>query len=888
MKKLFLFCTALMASVCLSAATQTVETTMEELVNSNGYSLSTNDNVTPYTTVPLDSYITMSTSGSGQCGSFWKASNVVTWRLYQTNGGDITFRASSGATITSVTITYLSTNNGALYDGSSSVVSNETQTVGSTSVTYTVSSPSGTNGQVRIKAVKVEYELGNTGETDEFYYLPMEGDYCSNGMFSSSSAIAVPANEQFINGTAFDVYNAFETTYRTVGMLASGIDFGAVVIDSDFDKGMAAEYEPGSYHIQGQVNPKTSKNENLFTAMEAPVSGSCYKVVLHKSGYLYAAVKSTPNKTPFIYNTAGGYYVGCKFLSKSINTTGSSFGNPDGVICVEYKGDDANNRLLTPPSKPCEVVGGTYDVMGIGVVCAYLPAGTYLVGSDGSKMMAVGFGFSEDEEDVYAQVVVNDQVTTVQLNDPSILYTQECLTQTMTTNFIDPKFLMFPEETQQLQINRPTGFENATFAWSSSDNSVLTVSNTGLVSALEFGHATITATATVAGVELTATMNIEVVDLYGNYQTVFTMSYPEGDMAGQNVVATCLLIPGWLSDNMGKDGSMSKWEYNIYMDAGDKLNFTWAVSSESGYDYLTITIDGDEKIKASGEQEDEIEYVATQSKTVVVEVAYTKDAGSSSGQDMAGISNIYRFFGEPIVMSAVEEIAINQETLKAIDIAESAQLQTISYTRTYGSTWEPLYLPFEMPASKWSGSLEVARINGFYQYDNDEDGTIDETVLEVIRMPKTADLQANYPYLVRAEKETTATITLENAWLAPTLENSFDCATFTDRFIFTGTYQEMTAGAISGMFILQDGMLKPATMTSVLAPCSWYMDVETRTGALLTAPMRICVHNEDEPSTNIQNAQAGKQANKFIKNGSLYIQREGAIYNATGIKMKTK
>lgn len=1136
--------------------------------------------------------------------------------------------------------------------------------------------------------------IDGTGETDEFYYLPTNGDYCSSGVFSTNY-ITIPADEQFIDGEAFDVYNAFETNYRTIAMMVSSyeaISIGGIRVSYLRDR------------IQGQDNPKTAKIENLFVAMEPPVQGSCYKVVLHEAGYLYVVFKTTPNKAPFVYDVENGYYHGCKFLSISDNTSGG-FGNPAGGVCVEYKGDSIYNRLQSPPSLPCEVLGGTYTSNGVGVVYAHLQAGTYLMGSDGSKMMAVGFGFSENEEEVVAYDAYGDSVL---LTEPNILYTQECLqitpnestmptdinlytdegivpvtsntyninipcryiayeqgscndilwcgidltdpdgniykitsynnnvlnhtilgeysvivgnyifldlqsykqgewhlklvqqnagnwkytnithlTQTRlsvqvpigtsecyvasnfsqwefelmtpindtlytytfhtdradtlrykytagpswtyvesaadstdidnrlwaerdtvarwkaipgqaqndrfyltgtlnswnmpgipftnntltlylnagtynfkitngswygaimtylqvdlehsttlstnvewdiiltlnqsdsvtfsvdnnyvvtikresektigmptdinlytdegivqlesndlnidipclylayergtsydsqwceiryfdpdgedykynlyeennpladyctivgdylfidlqtykpgiwhlrqvqqnagnwkyysntryrTTDFVEPQTIMTVQGTQQLHISLPEAFTASLITWTSSDSTVLTISSTGLVTALSMGGATISATATMADIHLTARIDIEVVEEYSTSDTIYTLSYPLTIEAGKNTTAGHIRFADWVSDIQGKANAVAKRTYPIYMDEGDLLQLHWTVSSESNYDYLTITIDEEQKVRTSGTQAGSLEYVATKDTTVILVVTYSKDGSFNSGDDMATISDIHRQLANPVVLQDVKNMTIRQDSLLAMDVVEPILLDTICYTRTFNTLWEALYLPFEVPASNWNGVMEVARINGFYQYDNDEDGTIDETILEVIRMPHTATLLANYPYLIRASQVEEGTIMLENSWLEPTIENTFDCATFTNRFIFKGTYQEKSAGTISGKFIVQDGMLKPASMTSILPPCSWYMDVENRIGALPNAPMRICVHDEGDPSTDLKWPQMGEQIHKFILNGSLYIQRRGATYNAIGIKMTT-
>ncbi len=134
-----------------------ISKTMKEIQEGNNYTISAGNEVTCYTSFSMDSNITVSTSGSANCGSFWANGSDIQWRLYQNKSGDVTITAANG-TIKSVTITYAVTNTGVLKNGTSTVESGVEQTVDATSVTYTVgNSGTATNGQVRITEISVTY-----------------------------------------------------------------------------------------------------------------------------------------------------------------------------------------------------------------------------------------------------------------------------------------------------------------------------------------------------------------------------------------------------------------------------------------------------------------------------------------------------------------------------------------------------------------------------------------------------------------------------------------------------------------------------------------------------------------------------------------------------------
>ena len=136
----------------------TITKTMSEIVSENNYTVSSGNDVTMYTELALNSDITLSTTGSANCGSFWGTSPNNDWRLYQNKSGNAIVTAASGCTLTSVKFTFGNSNTGALFDGENQMTSGTAVSASGSSVTYTVgNSSSATNGQIRITAVEVKY-----------------------------------------------------------------------------------------------------------------------------------------------------------------------------------------------------------------------------------------------------------------------------------------------------------------------------------------------------------------------------------------------------------------------------------------------------------------------------------------------------------------------------------------------------------------------------------------------------------------------------------------------------------------------------------------------------------------------------------------------------------
>ena len=271
----------------------------------------------------------------------------------------------------------------------------------------------------------------------DFHYLPTAGDKNAAGTeFTTKDKVEVAAGEKLVEGTNFTVYNAYKTTYKVVGMMTdtaySHLQIGDVTVDYTTQR------------IQGQDNP-TAGGANPVIDMKCPNAGACFKVNVKKDGYLYVAVKSTPNKQQFVFEgveeangTVDGTMVGFQYLSMSRNT-GEDFGKPNGGICVEYVGTGEYNELLAPPAMPCTVLGGNYTTNGVGVliVPVYAEAENYIVGTAGSKMMACGFGFSKEKVEVKAigskgikalkpDYTGEDNYEDVVLTDTKYLVKQDC------------------------------------------------------------------------------------------------------------------------------------------------------------------------------------------------------------------------------------------------------------------------------------------------------------------------------------------------------------------------------------------------------------------------------------------------------------------------------
>lgn len=179
---------------------------------------------------------------------------------------------------------------------------------------------------------------------------------------------------------------------------------------------------------------------------------------------------------------------------------------------------------------------------------------------------------------------------------------------------------------------------------------------------------------------------------------------------------------------------------------------------------------------------------------------------------------------------------------------EEEECASISYTRTFTNTnWQALYVPFEIPVTEeFLADFEVADLNDIRQYDRDDDGVKDETVVEAFKV-KSGALAANYPYLIRAKVAGEKTITVTDATLFATEEVSIDCSSIREKFIFTGTYSRMESNELTGCYALSKGKWQPLVADATLGAFRVYLKIESRNGNKVPAQaIRIRVIGEDD------------------------------------------
>jgi hypothetical protein len=130
----------------------------------------------------------------------------------------------------------------------------------------------------------------------------------------------------------------------------------------------------------------------------------------------------------------------------------------------------------------------------------------------------------------------------------------------------------------------------------------------------------------------------------------------------------------------------------------------------------------------------------------------------------------------------------------------------------------------------WKDDFEVARINGIHQYDDNDDGNIDRTILEFVKL-NSGSTAPNTPYIIRAKSSGEKTLSVQNTTLYKAEDNSIDCSTTTAAFTFTGTYNDISSYLslmVNTFYVIDGDKLSRATISKHPKAFQWYMTIKSR------------------------------------------------------------
>ena len=216
---------------------------------------------------------------------------------------------------------------------------------------------------------------------------------------------------------------------------------------------------------------------------------------------------------------------------------------------------------------------------------------------------------------------------------------------------------------------------------------------------------------------------------------------------------------------------------------------------------------------------------------------------------------------------------------------------SLAYKRTfYDDKWMAVYVPFAIDCSKLDADYEMATINNFHEYEQ-EDGTYN-VVLEVKRVTKGGTIPALTPCLIRMKTAPAAkvekTLTFENAEFSAAADKSIDCSSVTRYYQFFGTLSGKTGLTAATDFVLNAGKLYKTSENTVLLPQRWYLSATDRTStpvepATMLRSISIKVIGDGE-ATGIENIQVNTESGAAALSGTGIYDLQGRKINSEPTK----
>ena len=234
----------------------------------------------------------------------------------------------------------------------------------------------------------------------------------------------------------------------------------------------------------------------------------------------------------------------------------------------------------------------------------------------------------------------------------------------------------------------------------------------------------------------------------------------------------------------------------------------------------------------------------------------------------------------------IDGFVINDETT-SLNVVTEESGKAVIFTHDFNGEWEALYLPFAINYDDIKADFDLAEIDGVVQNDQNNDGIADITVLSIIGF-KGQHTTPNKPYLIRAKNAGNQTINFEDVTVYPTEELTFDCASFSTKYDFTGSYYTLNASALANRYVVQGGELVKGA--SSLAPCRWYMTATARNGAPLNLPNRIRIMPVEDVITGVEdlNTNVKLRDSLFDLQGRKVTNPQKGIYIQNGKKVALK
>lgn len=224
---------------------------------------------------------------------------------------------------------------------------------------------------------------------------------------------------------------------------------------------------------------------------------------------------------------------------------------------------------------------------------------------------------------------------------------------------------------------------------------------------------------------------------------------------------------------------------------------------------------------------------------------------------------------EDYIVDDVEYSATQDDIVTLIDGVDYTNsidktVKKVIYSRTYkDNKWQPLYLPFDMEYEDWKENFEIAIINNIHQYDDDDNGTVDRTLIEVLKVKDGKTLKAHTPCVIKALNPSTTAqeIEVSDVVLKKAETNTLDCSSVNTTFVFTGFYSTMEGPELvaNNYYAMSNGGYRATKVTDKLKGYRWGLQINHRNASKETsidASKISIICEEDGETTGINTIES--------------------------------
>ena len=400
-----------------------------------------------------------------------------------------------------------------------------------------------------------------------------------------------------------------------------------------------------------------------------------------------------------------------------------------------------------------------------------------------------------------------------------------------------------------------TGTKTANFTINAKNASNLTISS---IAAVTYNGSAQTPTVTVKDGSTTLTSG-----------THYTVSYSNNTNAGTATVTVT-----------------GKGNYTGTKTANFTINKVLLTVTANSYTVERGDVMPTYEIQYSGFVNNETASVLTTAPTASCTATTASVSGTYDIIVSGGVATNYNFKYNNGTLTIYESLSLTDGT--AFVNAAPRTVDNLTYTRNYRNTnWQALYVPFSMSYDDWKDDFDIGRIIAYYPY-YDENGTMTKADL-LMTYVTSGTLKPNHPYFIKAKTTGEKTISLTNATLYASEENSVDCSTVEAKCTFTGTYSPVQN---SEYYVMGGGKLG-SLGNGTLSAMRWYMTIENRGSQFITPPpssISLRVVSEEDATAILQTINDQRASTVYDLYGRTYdkLPTQRGVYIINGKKVMIK